>query len=58
MSSMLVKFLKNLKSIVMPSTNCLNCMFCSLKLCIKYKLINHIVKNIRLTQNLPCILRA
>ena len=42
----------------MPSINCLNSKFCSLKLCIKYKLINHIVNSIRLTQNLTCVLRA
>ena len=30
--------------------------FCSLKLCIKYKFIDYIVNNIRLTQNLTCIL--
>ena len=27
----------------MPSINCLNWNFCNLKLCIKYKLIDHIV---------------
>ena len=32
--------------------------FCSLKLCIKYKLVGYIVNNIQLTQNLTCILRA
>ena len=32
--------------------------FCSLKLCIKYKLIDHIINNIRLIQNLTCILRV
>ena len=29
--------------------------FGSLKLCIKYKLINYIINHIRLTQNLTCI---
>ena len=42
----------------MISINYLNCKFYSLKLWIKYKLINHIVNNIRLTQNLTCILRT
>ena len=43
----------------MSSINFLNCAsFCNLKLCTKYKLIDHIVNNIRLTQNLTCILRA
>ena len=32
--------------------------FCSLKLCLKYKLIDHIVNNIRLTQNLTYVLRV
>ena len=32
--------------------------FCNLKLYTKYKLINHIVNNLRLIQNLTCVLRA
>ena len=32
--------------------------FCNLKLCTKYKLIDHIVNDIRLTQNLTCVLRV
>ena len=32
--------------------------FCNLKLYIKYKLIDHMVNNIWLTQNLTCVLRA
>ena len=32
--------------------------FCNLKLYTKYKLIDHIVNDIRLTQNLTCVLRA
>ena len=35
-----------------------NCKFCSLKLCIEYKLINYIVNNIQLTQNLICVLEC
>ena len=31
---------------------------CNLKLCIKYKLINHIVNNIKLTQNSTYVLRV
>ena len=42
----------------MLSINCLNCKFCSLKLCIKYKLIYHIVNNIWLIQNLIYVLRV
>ena len=30
----------------------------SLKLCIKYKLIDHIVNNVQLTQNLTCVLKV
>ena len=57
-SSILAKFLKNQISIAMSSINCLNCIFFSLKLCIKYKLINHIVNNIWLTQNLTYVLKV
>ena len=32
--------------------------FCNLKLYIKYKLIDHILNNIQLTQNLTCVLRV
>ena len=32
--------------------------FYILKLCIKYKFIDHIVNNIWLTQNLTCVLRV
>ena len=42
----------------MSSINCLNASFCSLTLYIKYKLIDHIVNNIQLTQNLTCVFRA
>ena len=35
----------------------LNCK-CNLKLCMKYKIIDYIVNNIRLTQKLTCVLRA
>ena len=42
----------------MSSRNFLNCKFCSLKFCIKYNCINHIVNNILLAQNLTCVLRA
>ena len=42
----------------MSLINCLISSFCNLKLYIKYKLINHIVNNIRLTQNLTCALRV
>ena len=42
----------------MSLINCLNCKFCSLKLCIKYKFIDHIVNNIRLIQNLTRVLKA
>ena len=42
----------------MSSINYLNLSFYSLKLCIKYELINYIVNNIQLTQNLTCVLRA
>ena len=52
---MLTKFIKNKKLIDMSSINYLNCKFYSLKLYIKYKLIDHIINNIRLTQNLMCI---
>ena len=38
--------------------NCLIISFCNLKLCIKYKLIDHIINNIRLTHNLTCVLRV
>ena len=47
-SSMLAKFLENQNLIVMPLINCLNCKFCSLKLCIKYKLKDYTVTNIKL----------
>ena len=56
---MSAKFLENQKSIAMLSINFLNCkFFCSLKLCIKYNLIDHIVNNIRLAQNLTYELRV
>ena len=42
----------------MSLINYLNYKFCSLKLCIKYKLINHIINNIRLTQNLTRVLKT
>ena len=42
----------------MSSINCLNASFCSLTLCTKYKLIDHIVNNIQLTQNLTCVFRT
>ena len=42
----------------MSSINCLNCKFCSLKLCIKYKLREHIVNNIRLTQNFDMSIKS
>ena len=42
----------------MSSINFLIASFCSLKLCIKYKFIDHIINNIRLTQNLTCVLKA
>ena len=42
----------------MSSINCLNASFCSLTLCTKYKLIDHIVNNIQLTQNLTCVFKA
>ena len=42
----------------MSSRNCLNCKFCSLKLCIKYNRIDHIVNNTLLAQNLTCVLRV
>ena len=43
---MLAKFQEDKKLIVISSINCLNLKFCSLKLYIKYKLIDHIVNNI------------
>ena len=42
----------------MSSRNFLNFKFCSLKLCIKYNRIEHIVNNTLLAQNLTCVLRA
>ena len=42
----------------MLSINCLNCNFWSLKLYIKYKLIDDVVNDIQLTQNLSSVLRA
>ena len=39
----------------MSSINYLNCKFFCLKFRIKYKLIDHIVNNIKLAQNLICI---
>ena len=41
----------------MSSRNCLNCKFYSLKLCIKYNHIDHIVNNTALAQNLTWVLR-
>ena len=42
----------------MLSINCLKCKNCSLKLCIKYKFVDHIVNNIQLTQNFTCVLKV
>ena len=42
----------------MSSRNCLNCKFCSLKLCIKYNRIDHIINYTLLAQNLTCVLRT
>ena len=42
----------------MSSRNFLNFKFCSLKLCIKYNRIDHIVNNTLLAQNLTCVLRV
>ena len=53
---MVAKVLKNSRSIAMSSINYLNYKFCSLKLCIKYKLIDHRKNNIQLAQNLTCVL--
>ena len=36
----------------------INCLICNLKLCIKYKIIDHVANNIRLIQNLACVLRV
>ena len=36
----------------------INCLNCNLKLCIKYKFIDHIINNIWLIQNLTCVLSA
>ena len=56
--SILAKFLENQRSITMLSIKCLNTSFCNLKIYIKYKLIDHIINNILLTQNLTCVLRT
>ena len=42
----------------MSSRNCLNWKFYSLKLCIKYNHIDHIVNNTVLAQNLTWVLRT
>ena len=42
----------------MSSIKFLNCKFFNLKLCTKYKLIDHIVNNILLIQNLTYVLRV
>ena len=42
----------------MSSIDYLNYKFFSLKLCIKYKFINHVINNIWLIQNLTYLLRA
>ena len=55
-SFMVAKILENSRSIAMSSINCLNYKFCSLKLCIKYKLIDHRKNNIQLAQNLTYVL--
>ena len=57
-SSMLVKFQKDQKSITILSTKYLNSSFWGLKLCIKSKVINQIVNNIQFEQNLACVLRT
>ena len=51
------KISRKLRLIAILSIKCLNCKFCSLELCIKYKLIDHIINNIRLIQNMTCLLR-
>ena len=56
--SILTKFLENQITITILSIKCLNTSFCNLKLYIKYKLIDHIINNILLTQNLTCVLRT
>ena len=42
----------------MSSIKFLNYKFFNLKLCIKYKFIDHIVNNILLTQNLTYVLKT
>ena len=54
---MLAKFSKDQRSIIMSSIKYLNSSFCDLKLCIKNKIIDQILKNIQLTQNLKYVLR-
>ena len=45
------------RAIIMPSINCLNSKFYSVKLRIKNKFMHHTVNNIWLSQNLTCVLR-
>ena len=55
---MLAKFLGDQKSITMSSINCLKYKFLKSKIMHKKKIIYHIVNNIRLVQNLTCVLRV
>ena len=56
-SSMLVKFQENKKSITMLSIKYLNSSFWYLKLFIKSKIINQIINNIQFIQNLTCFFK-
>ena len=57
-SSILVKFQENKKSIVMSSIKYLISSLYSLKLCMKNKFIDRIVNIIRFERNLTCMLRT
>ena len=56
-SSMLVKFQEDKKSITMLSIKYLNSSFWYLKLFIKSKIINQIINNIQFIQNLTCFFK-